>query len=363
VKACLNNLWSDLVDGSRRWLSALLAFAVLGAAFGFLAYLNHSGFDWSWHHAETLGHITRVYGTVKLEHTGRLEAGQNLLAPFHLGEQIQTGEDSAAEALFFGGSLLELQSGSVARFEDSGENVSIQVLMGKAYFEFPPEAVSGKHFVFKTADGKLAELPSSRRVVVSLNSASRFEDAVEVKSMDPNQDVGSLDEAEMKYMAMEDSEYSGEHPLLVRPIAENGGPNGEGRTPASNPTYDRVKAQPMNPSNDETIDIESKEKIAFSWKPTAGPARDPVVGYEVEVRPAFGYEVEDRARTKRVIPIGEKGVNQLAVDNVGGGGVFLWSVRAITANGNRGPASTPRWLEIKFPKQLAAPELLKPKVE
>jgi hypothetical protein len=90
------------------------------------------------------------------------------------------------------------------------------------------------------------------------------------------------------------------------------------------------------------------------------PPGDPVVSYEVVVRPAPGYEVEDSARKVQVF---RRAKEELDAEAVNGSGVFLWSVRAVTASGKRSPSSRPRWLEVKMPKLLKAPEVIQPQVK
>ena len=116
------------------------------------------------------------------------------------------------------------------------------------------------------------------------------------------------------------------------------------------------------PRNDAEVDV-SDTLAAFKWRPAAAQAQDPVVSYELNVRPAFGYEVEDVARKYQTLPVTEQlGSPGLPLARVNGSGVFLWSVRAVTASGQRGPASSTQWLELRFPKILLAPQLMKPRL-
>jgi hypothetical protein len=319
-----------------------------------------------WSRRAQLGHVTRAYGTVRLnQEWRRLDSSHSLLEDLFAGDQLQTGEHSAAQVLFFGGSRLELEAGSVVRVEGTDDEVKLRLLLGRAYFEFAGDASAGPaaRFRVRGAEGKDLELPEEARVVLGLNAAESLEGAVELNVIDAGERrsaaqglrARSPEDLELRLLA-QGSEVVNLRPLIVPPIEDAG----RGPAVASAPVG---KPRPVFPRPEALVDVERDPKIAFSWKrPPAEAPADPIIGYEIIVRPAFNYEVEDRARIVQVFKA-RSTESELPIEKVNGSGVFLWSVRAVTASGARGPASSSRWLEIKFPKLLRAPELMKPNVK
>lgn len=322
-----------------------MAAFLLGGAF----WLDQKGLAPSWKKAPVLGNVTRAFGTVKNGVGNRLETGRSILVPFHLGDQIQTGEESAAELLFHGGSILQLESGTIVRFEEDGDQVSIRMMMGRAYFEFQ----TGQRFAFRKRDGTVAEVPEGKRLVLTLSAVEDMDQAVEVQMLDSDQSFDSLADIELQYLAR-GNEVANLRPLIVRPIEDMD------RLPAEFDARDlKLRPRIRGPKNEAGVDL-NREEEQFEWTKVSGSVDDPVIGYEIVIRPAFNYSVEDRARQERVFKSKDP---ELSLEKVGGEGTFLWSVRAVTASGKRGPAWAAHWLEVKFPKQLLAPELMKPKVE
>lgn len=323
-----------------------------------------------------VGHVTRAYGTVKRvawyamssagpmgagldESWSRLESGKAILVPVRSGDLVQTGEESAAEFLFFGGNILQLEAGTLARFEEDEDEVTIRLILGRAFLELADGSSVGKRFVFRKGDGTLAEVPEGKKLVLSLSAVENLEDAVEIREVEAQGAPDAFESLELRLLA-HGEEVMNRHPLLVRPIEES--PD-QDLLALLESREDRPRIQvpkPLFPGNESDVDVELQEGIAFHWERIQGSEGDPVIGYEVIVRPAPGYEVEDTARKVQVF---KNRRNEFPIERVNGGGVFLWSVRAVTAKGQRGPASAPRWLEIKFPKRLRPPKIMKPKVE
>lgn len=334
-----------------------------------------------------LGHVVRAYGTVRMgSEWKRLETGKGLTTPVRSGEQIQTGEHSAAQVLFFGGSRLELEAGSVAQVYREQGQVVVRVILGTGYFEFSGDSELGRSFAWVKPNGKLALVPRDSRVVMALHAARRIEDAVEDQAIEIKvieADSRDPENVELAMLANGGGEVEGFVPLIVPPIVERARAGDEesaeptvlGRHLASLRDAGIGHPRAIFPPSEAVLNLETAIKSAFKWTTVRGPLANPVVGYEVVVRPAFNYEVEDTARKNQIFRtkgLPEFGSEEdpenpqtasLPLDRIGGTGVFLWSVRAVTANGTRGPASASRWLEIKFPEMLRAPEILTPRVE
>jgi hypothetical protein len=323
-------------------------------------YIDQNGLFPKFERRPLIGHITRAYGTVRhspAESWGRLETGRSLLVPLRLGDQLQTGDDSAAEILFFGGGILQLEPGTVVKFEEDEDNIAIRMIMGRGFLEMPPQ-FAGKSFGFRDASGNAVPLPEGKRFVMTLNAVDRLEDAVDLKIVEADA-PDSIDNLELRYLA-HGEEFKNLYPMLVPPIDDNGKLGGLNNDDRSQLALIR-RPRPLYPEREAEVDVEKNPKLLMSWEKVPVPEMETVVYYEVIVKPAFNYAVQDTARRFQVFKA-KKG-ETLPIDKVGGGGVFLWSVRAVLASGKRGPSSTKRWLEIKFPKQLMAPTLLKPKVE
>ncbi len=307
----------------------------------------------NWGRAPVLGHILRAYGTVKLispQSPKRLPTGQSAMIPLHIGEGVQTGEDSAAEILFFGGHTLRVEKASYIVFEERSEEYLIRLMMGRAYLEIPQFSQGKSGLSFENSSGDIKKIPSGKKWVLTLSAMKDLEEAVEVNVVESNQSEDSLAEMELRHLAYGE-EVEIHHPLIVPPVEE------KREEKSRSIAQTRMKApRPVFPHNESEFDVEVNRKSAFAWQEMGKN----FAGYEVVVRPAFKYETQDTARARQTLPT--RGSSVL-MEKVGGGGVFLWSVRAVQPDGQRGPASAPRWVEIKFPKQLMAPNLIKPKVK
>jgi hypothetical protein len=339
---------------------------------------DRGGYEFNYSDPSAIGNLTRAFGTVKRarisvneseswfassrsNETLRLETGRSLLVPLRIGDEVATGDESSAEILFFGGSKLQIQPGSNVHFEDDGDDVAIRFVMGQGYFEFPPEGATDDHFVFRRADGKLAHVPEGKRLVLTLGSVQSLEQAAEVHVVeaDASERFGDL---ELRYLAHGEEAGAG-HALLIPPI-EDSGRMAVMRAEENGGTLASLGVpKPIGESaEDRTVDTDTEagENARIEWEPIQGLPGDPIVGYEVIVRPAFGYEVEDSARKVQVL---RRKTADIPVEKIGGSGTFLWSVRAVTQSGKRSPASARRWIEVKLPKRILAPRILKPKVE
>jgi hypothetical protein len=334
-----------------------LVFTFLGIAMLLLvgAVLDYN-YDGSWFRLRkdsgVIGHVMRAYGTVKLisqQNPKRLPTGQVAMTPLKVGEGVQTGEDSAAEILFFGGHSLQIEKASYVVFEEDEDEYVIRLVLGRAYLEVPsfPDQKSG--FKYDT-NGKVQDIPSGKKLVLTLNALKNLEEAVEVNIVESSQTEESLAELELRHLAYGE-EVAIHHPMIVAPVEDKAGE--KSRTHIAS----RMKTPRLTtPSNESEFDVEKNRQAVFKWHPMGGNT----VGYELVVRPAFQYETDDIVRKHQTIPSRR---NSAPIEQVGGAGVFLWSVRAVQSDGTRGPASAPRWVEIKFPKQLMAPILRNPKIK
>ncbi len=338
----------NLREGRYSWVFPFIV--LFCASFAALA-LFFVNWQTNWFSPPVIGHVTKAYGTVKLagldrQDQARLESSPDLLVPLHIGDQLQTGEDAAAEVLFYGGSTLQMEQGTVAEFEDLGQDVAIRMVLGRAYFQLPAESSGGRPIVFESADGKQVEVPDGKSLVLTLDAAKKLEDAVDVQVVETDQAPDLFTDPELRYLA-HGEESPDSAPLIVPPIESQG----RFRPP---PVLYAGVLKNIRPTNEEVSNLVGRNSAYFAWDKSAGAASDPVVAYEVVVRPAFGYDVEDEARRRQIF---RRKNSHMSMDKVGGGGVFLWSVRAVTKKGERGPASAPRWLEIRFPKTLPPPEI------
>jgi hypothetical protein len=379
----LKEIETELRGGGLYWVFPFSVLLLVAGGLIFLSVADRRGALPRWSEPAPIGHVTHAYGTVKRttwmstpgaltglfssmdESWNRLESGRPILVPVRSGDLIQTGEESSAEILFFGGNIMHLEPGSLALFEDGGEDVAIRLVIGRAYLELPDGLIDGKKVAIRKADGTLSNIPKDSRLVLTLNAAQSLSseaasgpggstDSVENIEMEPGYE--SPTGVELRFLA-HGEEVSNRYALLVPPIEDRGRFANPKRP---NPS---MKTIPITPEPEDSVDIEKTDGISFKWKKIEGSPKDPVVSYEIIVRPAPGYEVEDTARKVRVLHSSYSKDGEIPIEKVDGGGVFLWSVRAVTASGERGPASTPRWLEIRFPKRLRAPEVLKPKIE
>lgn len=352
------------------WFPLFVALLFASAAMGGLFLVFEWGYEPNFAEAPRIGHVTRAYGTVKKaripvshypESQRRLETGRSLLAPLRLGEQIQTGEDSAAEVLFFGGTTLHMEAASLASFEDNGDDIAIRLILGRAFLEVPPQGTIGPNgptrFVYRDAEGSHHEIPNGKKLVLTLNALEKLEEAVEVTTVEADPAAGSLENLELRALAIGE-QIGGRHSILVEPIRDTGrfahASEWKYRSPVPVPKI-------LYPPDQAELAL-SDPNTPMLWRAqekNSSTIADPVVRYEVSVRPAFGYEVEDTARKNQTFAVSQP---EFPMGKINGGGVFLWSVRSVTASGRRSPASDSRWLELKFPKILFAPDIMKPKV-
>jgi hypothetical protein len=346
-----------------KWIFPFVVLSLASAAMLASFFIDRHGLFPKFNQRPLIGHITRAYGTVRhspAESWGRLETGRNLLIPLKLGDQLQTGDDSAAEILFFGGAILQLEPGTVVKFEDDDDdenNVVLRMIMGRGFLEMPRD-LAGKAFGFRDSAGNGVRLPSGKRFVMTLSAVDRLEDAVDLKVVETDT-PDSIDSIELRYLA-HGEEIKNQYPVLVPPIEDTGRLAGLGNDDRGQLSL-VGKPRPLFPERESEVDIEKDPKLMMTWEKLKVPELESVVAYEVVVKPAFNYEVQDTARRYQVFKA--KRGEQFPIEKIGGGGVFLWSVRAVLASGKRSPSSNKRWLEIKFPKQLMAPQLLKPKIE
>lgn len=346
--------------GSRFPIRIFLAFC-LSAAAALFFFVRPAGENGG---GAQIGHVIRAWGTVsglRVKNQTRLETGREIQVPVRIGDRIQTGEDAAAEILFFGGAKLQLQAGSIVTVEDAGDDFAIRLLLGRGFLELP---AAESNFSFRAADGSALDVPEGRKLVLGLSALEEYEDAVRVVT-GPEENPENL---ELRALALGPNGDGVSGPFLVPPISDH---REEGEDSPALSLLRSKKALPPAPrvgypENEADLDVRNPT-IAFKWSPAgrapAAEMADPVVGYEISVRPAFGYEIGDGARKTQVFQSRPAEQHELALARVGGTGTFLWSVRAVTASGRRSPAGAPRWLEMRFPKILAAPQLKKPKIQ
>jgi hypothetical protein len=121
---------------------------------------------------------------------------------------------------------------------------------------------------------------------------------------------------------------------------------GELLTVAELPPVPEVTA----PANDAVFDLSEGRVPKLEWQV---PGEKRKFSYEIVLRPAEGDGPEKVLKSRvPALPL-----NQVAA------GKFLWSVRAVTASGQRGPASESRWIEVKVPAQIPKPVLMPVEVE
>lgn len=339
------------------------------AGFGVVALLALLWPLWPGETRAPIGHVIRAYGSLRLGDEWRhFETGKPLTETLRDGDQLQTGEHSAAQMLFFGGSRLELEAGSVAQVfrEPARGDVVIRMILGTGYFEFAGDSELGRHFAWEMPNGKLARVPRDERVIMTLHATRRLDDAVDAQSIEVSvvkapARLKDPDGLELAMLANNGGEVEGLVPLIVPPIDEREGMYERAPAAAARLSSPLGHPQAIYPMPEAVMGVEEMERNQFRWKGVAGLPNDPIVAYEIVVRPAFNYEVDDTARKYQVFRT--KNPDELPLARIGGSGVFLWSVRAVTAGGERSPSSSARWLEIKFPDMLRAPDLLTPKVE
>lgn len=363
------------LKGSGWWI---FPFAGLALGAGFLITLFTSGLKldpYARSGDRAIGHVTRAHGTVRLSSWlvgatagsawesfikpvgldaswNRLETGRGILVPFAEGDVIQTGEESGAQLLFFGGSRLDLDKGTVARFNrEDGGDISVRLLMGRAFLDI------SDNIKVRQTDGAFVELPEGKRLVLTLNTAQdMYADPGEgLPDVDGHESLANL---ELKLLSEDERTEPLEHAYIVPPILDSGG-----KGLFQHKHQDRVLAMvpPADyPLNDQDFNVEIQRGVSFQWQKVATSEDNSITAYEVVVRPAPGYLVEDTARKVQYF---RTRTSHIPLDKINGSGVFLWSVRAVLANGERGAGSAPRWLEVKFPALLSAPKVIKPKIE
>ena len=88
----------------------------------------------------------------------RVESGKNLQMPLQLGEQIQTGENSSAEVLLFGGIAL-LTAGSVLILRTKVRRFLCAYFWAKLDLKWPLLSVRLRNLHFTKNDGSLLDIP------------------------------------------------------------------------------------------------------------------------------------------------------------------------------------------------------------
>ena len=94
--------------------------------------------------------------------------------------------------------------------------------------------------------------------------------------------------------------------------------NEKGRLLASAPYM-----HPVSPEQEAYVDVEREDLIKMRWQKNPGLPQDPIVAYEIMVKPAFGYETEDRARKIQQFRTKHE---EYPIEKIGGGGIFLYCV-------------------------------------
>lgn len=103
--------------------------------------------------------------------------------------------------------------------------------------------------------------------------------------------------------------------------------------------------EPSFPSSDAVIDL-TDQMPRLEWKAAQSP--------ETEGK-KFTYEITLREAEDKAQPITMQTDKPfLSLPRVGVGR-YLWSVRAVSKKGTRGPASSSRWLEVRAPAQISQP--------
>jgi hypothetical protein len=136
----------------------------------------------------------------------------------------------------------------------------------------------------------------------------------------------------------------------TRTMAAQARPGGEILTAAVLPPVPTL----VGPGEDAVIDLAVEKAPRLEWNEIEETEGVPKVeGYEVLLRPASGKGEEKLLKTDE---------ESLSLTRVAKG-KYLWSVRAITADGRRGPASKPRWIEVRVPAQISRPTILPVRIE
>ncbi|MCC7442607.1 MAG: hypothetical protein IT285_13305 [Bdellovibrionales bacterium] len=307
---------------------------------------------------------------------------------FGAGDTIATGEDGTATLAFYAGGEVLLSEGSMIVLTGSSEELQLQFLSG-----------TGRVRVAKEARKKitLAAAPPPVRKPAAAAPGSEGSVSQATPLPEPVAARVQVEEVEQVYVPPPPVETVREgvaqaSPQEAPPVAVTSGTSGareaqEQAAPepvaltssiaeadvsetaqamASGGELVSVAKLPATPevvfpSSDAVFDLTTGEVPRLQWKlPEEGSAeaqKDLV--FEVVLRPAAAAGEEDPDAEERVI---RSKIPSLPLSRVQHG-KYLWSVRAVTADGSRSPASASRFMEVIVPAKIAPPKVLPVRVE
>lgn len=258
---------------------------------------------------------------------------------FGAGDTIATGEGASARVMFKAGGELELEPGAMVVIGGSLEELKLNFVSG-----------GGRIRVDKKIAQKLTITDSASAPVGSGDrrpASSRVQVAV-VENLETEKAPKALPKPEPPVVmvpAVKESEVD-----LSKALGANS-KAGELLTIAKLPPMPEV----VGPGEDAVVDLAKTTSPRLEWKlPELDEDEEvPVAGFEIILRSPTGEKKQKVYRTKD---------QSLALTRLSRG-KYLWTVRALTKDGKRGPASSSRWLEVRVPANISKPRLLPVQVQ
>jgi len=250
---------------------------------------------------------------------------------FGAGDTIATGESARARLTFYAGTEIDLDPGAMVTLSGGPESLSLNFLSG-----------GGRVRVTKAAQGKVkiqASNPVARealkvKVVEKIAATvSRSEEAPIEPPHDAQKQLAASARIEEKQIR------NPGRTLASLALKGQGGI----LTAADLPDAPQV----LGPPPDQSFDLKKDHAARLQWKQSE---KTPAKAFEVSLRPLDGKSPARTLTTRDpALPIA-------ALHK----GTYLWSVRAVMADGKRSPASEGRMIDIKAEavSQLGRPVVL-----
>lgn len=314
---------------------------------------------------------------------------------FGMGDTISTGEGAAARLAFYAGGELELDPGAMVVLSGDLDELKLNFVSGKGRVRVtkqtakkfkvtrgpPPKRVTRPNSTKSRspAAGRVPDAPESRIEVVEVAAdelkipppppagalkeglANASAPAAPVNVNTPTASAARIDAAQEPAQEILGSAPAIRESEIKNPenVMSTGGELASSLRlpPTPNVTY---------PEKDAVFDLSAGKVPELRWvvsdsawneytegtKDESAKTSKPL-GYEIILRPAQG---DGPAKILR------SASPQLPLTRVSKG-KYLWSVRTVTGDGKRSPASESRWLEVRVPAQIARPKILPVRVE
>jgi hypothetical protein len=263
---------------------------------------------------------------------------------FGFGDTIATGEDSRAKLVFFSGGDVDLESGAMLVLGGEKGELKLNFVAG-----------TGRVRVSKTSQTKVS--------VVATNGGKTQPKAGVVEVADLPEELEEVAEAEDKPEGKHAAKATlppPPKPVMASIIQEKSIRNPQKSLSAKGELVTLAALPPAPkltfPERDSVVRLNGSTVARLQWAipaPASDKDKKEIFTYEIVLRPLQSSGVEKILRSEK---------SSLAIDELAKG-KYLWSVRAVSADGRRGPASEIRGIEIKIPEHISKPVILPVRVE